>query len=292
MFTSPPLDNPLDRLRSNLPQLTGKLREAGRYIIEHAFDASTRSMRDLAQAASLQPATFTRLAQAIGHEGWDSFRDRLIESQRSERQGPFSGRMSKRNFIPGSHARLVSDMMEADTGFVASLNPEAIIRAARTLVAAPRIWIAGFRSCRSVAVLFHYQVRLFRPDDLRLVGGTGPEDCDFGAFKTSDTIIVIGFEPYSRASVLTAESARAAGCRLIAIADRATAPIAESADHLITFGAAATPAFFPSLTGAMGAVQALAAVMFELGGKEYAARLQLTEARLAALSQYVPEPSI
>src|SRR5205085_5243291 len=62
---------PLERLRLALPGLPGRLREAGRFIARNDFDATTRSMRDLAATAGLQPASFTRLAQALGHTGWD-----------------------------------------------------------------------------------------------------------------------------------------------------------------------------------------------------------------------------
>ncbi len=286
--------NSLELLRRSLPELPGRLKEAGNYIVDHEFDAATRSMREIAQVAGLQPATFTRLAQAIGYSGWDDFRASLIEIQRGERFGPFSARANRSARAGsgiGQYPHFIGNMMDADSAAIARIAPDAILRAAQVLAKAPRIWVAGFRSCRSVAALFHYQMRLFRPDDLRLVGGTGPEDCDFGAFKPSDAIVAIGFEPYSRASVLTSQSARAAGCTLVVIADRASAPIAEGADHVLIFEAADTPAFFPSLTGAIAIAQALVAVAFELGGKECSVRLRQTEARLSELSQYVPDPS-
>src|SRR5205807_7036918 len=73
---------PLERLRVALPDLPGRLQEAGRFIARHDFDATTRSMRDLAAAAGLQPASFTRLAQALGHSGWEigraSCRERVV----------------------------------------------------------------------------------------------------------------------------------------------------------------------------------------------------------------------
>ena len=137
--------------------------------------------------------------------------------------------------------------------------------AAKTLHGAERIWIAGFRSCRSVAELLNYELRLFRPDTVQLVGGSGPEDLDLGAFRAGDAVIVIGFTPYSAASVLSARAARRSGAALIAIADRAAAPMADGADHLLLFEAAASPGFFPSLTGAIAIAQSLAAVTFVLG---------------------------
>ena len=78
--------------------------------------------------------------------------------------------------------------------------------------------------------------------------------------------MVIGFAPYSTASVLSARAAHESGATLVAIADAITAPMAEGADHLLLYEAAASPGFFPSLTGAIAIAQSLAAVTFVLGG--------------------------
>ena len=113
--------------------------------------------------------------------------------------------------------------------------------AAKALHGARRIWIAGFRSCRGVAELLNYQLRLFRPDAVQLVGGSGPEDLDLGAFRAGEAVVVIGFAPYSTASVLSARAAHISGASLIAIADRVSAPMAEGAEHLLLFEAASSP---------------------------------------------------
>lgn len=278
-------DPPLDMLRRILPDLPPRLRQAGQFLAAHEFDAATRSMRGLAAAAGANPATFTRLAQTLGYTGWDELRDALIESQRSpDPIAPFSGRARE------ASADLTSAMLQADLAGLSRLSPAAIDPAAAALQSADRIWIAGFRSCRAVATLLHYQLRLFRPDTTRLVGGTGPEDLDIGAFHPGDAVVVIGFAPYSRASVTTAHEARAAGCTLIAIADTPAAPMAEGAHHFLRFDAAAGPGFFPSLTGAIAMAQALSSATFALGGQAALTRLRETEARLAAHSQYVSGP--
>src|SRR6185312_9773755 len=145
------------------------------------------------------------------------------------------------------------------------------------------------RSCRSVAELINYQLRLFRSDDVHLVGGSGPQDLDFGAFRPGDAVVVVGFMPYSTASVESARAAHRAGASLIAIADSLTAPMAEGADHLLLYESAFSPGFFPSLTGAIAIAQSLAAVTFSLGGAGAKKQLEATEARLAAMSRYVTE---
>src|SRR5437879_10985567 len=246
-------------------------------------------MRELATVAGADPAAFTRLAKAIGYSGWDELRAALTEARRPSEASPFSARAKGRRQGPNPEISLVSDKFEAEAAGLGRISPGAVAGAATALHAARRIWIAGFRSCRSVAELLNYQLRLFRPDAVQLVGGSGPEDLDLGAFRAGDAVVVIGFAPYSTASVLSARAAHGSGATLIAIAAAIAAPVAEGADHLLLYEAASSPGFFPSLTGAVAIAQSLAAVSFVLGGAGAKRRLEQTEARLAAMSQYVAE---
>jgi len=284
-----PKPSPLNELCSALPTLPTRLQQVGRFVAANDYDATTRSMRELAAVAGADPAAFTRLAKAIGYSGWDELRAALTEARRPEQASPFSGRAKGRRHGPHADVALVADKLEAEAAGLGRISPGAVAAAARTLHAAERIWIAGFRSCRSVAELLNYQLRLFRPEAVQLVGGSGPEDLDLGAFRPNDAVIVIGFAPYSTASVLSARAAHRAKATLIAIADTVAAPMAEGAGHVLLFEAAASPGFFPSLTGAIAIAQSLAAVTFTLGGTGAKRRLEETEARLAELSQYVAE---
>jgi DNA-binding MurR/RpiR family transcriptional regulator len=281
--------SPLNELCVALPSLPRRLQQVGRFVFANDYDATTRSMRDLAAEAGADPAAFTRLAKALGYSGWDGLRAALTEARRPEQPAPFSARTRGRRQGPHSDVSLVADKLEAEAAGLARISPGTVAEAANALRAAQRIWIAGFRSCRSVAELLNYQLRLFRPDTVQLVGGSGPEDLDLGAFRAGDAVVVIGFAPYSTASVLSARAAHRCGARLIAITDTIAAPMAEGADHLLLFEAAASPGFFPSLTGAIAIAQSLAAVTFASGGVGAKRRLEETELRLAATSQYVSE---
>jgi DNA-binding MurR/RpiR family transcriptional regulator len=281
--------SPLTELCSALPSLPSRLQQVGRFVAANDYDATTRSMRELASVAGADPAAFTRLAKAIGYSGWDELRAALTEARRPEQSSPFSGRAKGRRAGPNPEMSLISDKLEAEAAGLARISPGAVAGAAKALHGARRIWIAGFRSCRSVAELLNYQLRLFRPDSVQLVGGSGPEDLDLGAFRTGEAVVVIGFAPYSTASVLSARAAHASGATLIAIADKVVAPMAEGADHLLQFEAAASPGLFPSLTGAIAIAQSLAAATFMLGGASTKRRLEETETRLADTSQYVAE---
>lgn len=289
MAELPSKSSPLNELCSALPSLPMRLQEVGRFVAANDYDATTRSMRELASVAGADPASFTRLAKALGYSGWDGLRAALTEARRPAQPSPFSGRARGRRRGPNADVSLVSDKLEAEAAGLARISPDEVAMAARALRSARRVWISGFRSCRSVAELLNYELRLFRPDDVQLVGGSGPEDLDFGAFQPGDAVVVIGFAPYSTASVLSARAAHRASASLIAIADSVTAPMAEGADHVLLYEAASSPGFFPNLTGAIAIAQSLAAVTFALGGIGAKKRLEATEARLAALSQYVTE---
>src|SRR5262252_5762937 len=142
--------SPLSELCSALPRLPSRLQQVGRFVAANDYDATTRSMRELATVAGADPAAFTRLAKAIGYSGWDELRAALTEARRPGRSSPFSGRAKGRRAGPNPEMSLVSDKLEAEAAGVARIVPGAVADAARALHGAKRIWIAGFRSCRSV----------------------------------------------------------------------------------------------------------------------------------------------
>src|SRR5258707_11003421 len=94
--------SPLNELCSALPSLPMRLREVGQFVAANDYDATTRSMRDLAAAAGAHPASFTRLAKALGYSGWDGLRAALTEARPPPQSSPFSGRAKRRRQGPHS----------------------------------------------------------------------------------------------------------------------------------------------------------------------------------------------
>src|SRR5271156_956076 len=101
--------SPLNELCSALPSLPMRLQEVGRFVAANDYDATTRSMRELAAVAGADPASFTRLAKAIGYSGWDELRSALTEARRPAQSAPFSGRARDRRPGPNFDISLISD---------------------------------------------------------------------------------------------------------------------------------------------------------------------------------------
>src|SRR3979490_737577 len=117
--SSPPESSPLSELCSALPSLPMRLREVGRFVAANDYDATTRSMRDLAAAAGADPTSFTRLAKALGYPGWEGPPAALTEARRPAQSAPFSGRTKAPRHGPNADIMLVADKLEAEAAGLA-----------------------------------------------------------------------------------------------------------------------------------------------------------------------------
>lgn len=63
----------------NLDGLSEKLRQAGEYVALHPVDTATRSLRTVAHDSGLAPASFSRMARAIGYETYEDVREAMRE---------------------------------------------------------------------------------------------------------------------------------------------------------------------------------------------------------------------
>src|SRR6266436_928312 len=105
--------SPLNELCSALPSLPMRLREVGQFVAANDYDATTRSMRDLAAAAGADPASFTRLANALGYSVLFGLPAALPDSFLPAHPSPLSGRSNPPRHAPNSDVSLVADKLEA-----------------------------------------------------------------------------------------------------------------------------------------------------------------------------------
>jgi DNA-binding MurR/RpiR family transcriptional regulator len=276
----------IQQILSALPQLPPQMGTVARYVVNHSFEAATTPMRRLARKTRQSPATFTRLAQSLGHRGWDDLRALLVaETQQNLLNRPTTPYSARPTPHDGPEA-LACAMLHADAHGLAGLETARLAPAASVLENATNVMVAGFRSCHAPAMLFHYLYRLFRTEVALIGGAAGVLDIELGGLHHDAALVLFGFAPYSRDSLLAARAAVGAKCKLVAIVDSTSAPIAESATVILTFGTE-TPGFFPSLTACTALVQAFAACLYIRAGAAGRKALRQTEARIAAHIAYL-----
>src|SRR5437660_12299585 len=80
-----------DKLRTGFVDLSPRLQDAARWVIDHPADVARLTTREQARRAGVTPATLTRLAQRFGLAGYDEVRRRYGEVVRG-RPESFRGR--------------------------------------------------------------------------------------------------------------------------------------------------------------------------------------------------------
>ena len=213
------------------------------YFLEHSGSLYFLTAKDIALALGVSDTSVIRLCRTLGYRG---FRE-LQESLRSE----LSQVIEREKYVIPQHQ--VPDKLQKyqDLSSFQCLqfavdclqetyrknDPEKYGQIVRILLESEHIFVSGFRGlagpARHLGVLlsqYTRHVEYFCDADTRCVEKLldyGPHDC----------VILLGAERYSRMTCVLAEMAHNAGCRLIVITDKLTAPYARRVS-----AAAAVPA--------------------------------------------------
>jgi DNA-binding MurR/RpiR family transcriptional regulator len=278
-------------LKAEFHALSPQLKEAARWVIDNPAEVALLTTREQARRAGVTAATMTRLAQRLGHKGYDDLRKLYAEAVR-ERPESFHGRARELLARHGSKgdAALAQDIFASLTQHLQALaSPQAIERvtaAAEMIADADHVFCFGQRSTFSVAFIFHYVRSLFGSKSV-LVDGPGAIGRD--ALRTigrRDVMLAITVDPYNRETVETARYAKSRGARVVAITDSDLSPLAAFADRSILIRTE-SPSFFHTMSPAFAVAECLAALVAARRGKETLFALAESEQQLAAFNTYI-----
>ncbi|HKX44225.1 MAG TPA: MurR/RpiR family transcriptional regulator [Burkholderiaceae bacterium] len=270
--------------------LSPTLQQAAKFALDHPNEVVIGSMRTLAERAGAQPASFVRLAQALGLAGWPELKQAFAADLGLDTQG--YGQRAKKLAGRGRDSALLGELFAVQRRNLDATEQHcgASLRgAAKILRRAGAVHVAGFRACFAIATSLVYGYRLFRPS-VHLVDGLGGAlEMQLRSVQPRDVVVVISFAPYSREALIVAQAARSAGAQLVALADSSAAPIALGADVVIPF-AVASPSFFPSVAAGIAAVEALLEVLVAEAGGDVAERIARSEQQLFDSGAYLQPP--
>ena len=286
------LDGLVVLIRERFPDMSPQFQIGARFLIDFPGEVPVQSMRSIAAGAGVQPATLVRLAKALGYEGWDELRQVFVRGlqQLPRRYAEQAEEVVRRRSGRDVLSRHVSTHI-ANLQLLEELNTENLADAVRILQRARHVHVAGFRASYAAAYTLHYLYRLFRNSVTLLHGDAGLLEMELRALEPADVVVVVGFAPYSQEGLRVAQAAQERGCRTIAICDSKVAPVARHAEVVLRFPTE-TAGFFPSTTGAMVVVEALASQLLAKAGRQAVQALGLAEEQLHRSGAYVsPDPS-
>ncbi|MGE0749466.1 MAG: MurR/RpiR family transcriptional regulator [Variibacter sp.] len=281
-----------ERLLDEFASMPPRLQAAARFVLEQPQDVALLTMREQARRAGVPPATMTRLAQRLGLSGYEALRGNYAAALRKSAatyEMKASELVAQRGVrrpqaVSGDMAQMLSANVAALGGGEAR---ERLAEAAATLATAGHLFCLGLRSSFPVAFLFHYICEL-AGCAVTLLDGAGSTGMDkLASAGPRDALLVVSVAPYTRTTVEAAKQAKKSGLRLVAITDRATAPLASIAHHKILV-ATTSPSFFDSKTSALAAVEILAMLVTMRRGKRAATAVKARESYLTSINAYWP----
>jgi DNA-binding MurR/RpiR family transcriptional regulator len=268
-------------------ELSPELLRAARWVEQHPRDVALQSMRECARRAQLRPASFTRLAQALGFEGFEAVRARC-----QERLAPQAGYAARAQALQ-ANARQSADWLEtlnesqhANAASISGQNRRnQIERAADALLAASHVHFLGLRASHGLAFHLHYTYNLLAANGSLVQGLGGTLADQLGQMERKDVLVAISQAPYTRLTVEAVEQAHAQGVKVLALTDSRLSPIARSADMVLLFRAE-SPSYFHSMVGGLALAEALVAAVAVRGGRKVLDRLASVQRKLDAQGAY------
>lgn len=278
------------RIESRFESLSPELKRAARWLAANPADIGLYSMRTVARRASVQPATLTRLSQALGFERYEDLRQPFRAGLALIQAGDYAGRaavLQAREDPGGRQAESINTMQRANVASVLD-GPWAndFEAAARALLSARRVGVLGLRASHGVAHHFQYLLDMLRDESLLLTDTAGTLLDQVHGLGEDDSLVVFSQAPYTRVARDVARKAAARGVDLVALTDSPLSPIARPARHVL-LARTDSPSYFQSVSGAIALGETLLQTIASLGGEAMLERLRAIQGHREAERAYI-----
>lgn len=258
----------LETMFKAAPTLTPKLKSAAKVILDNPNLVATTSMRALAGRAGVTPPTMIRLANTLGFENYESFRQ-VFQTSINEQNFEDRANWLQLTSATDGIASIVHEIAQTGLGniknFFQELDLDEVSAAADIILAAPNVYVVAAGGVHWIASYLHYvgrmaipQMRLPRTSGNGLVEGLIP-------IVKGDVVLAMAYHPYARHGIEASEFALSRGARLIYFTDSRAAPLASEAEVLI-LQKTESPQFFPSMVSVMAAIETLISVIVARSG--------------------------
>lgn len=272
-----------DRISGRYGQLSGRLKQAADFVVDHEVEIATHSLRSVSGMAGLAPSTFTRLSQALGFSNYEEMRDMC--RQRIGRQAmSFSERASllvedgagggARSFFD----RQVSACLENLGKLERDINQEQLVAVADRLNDARQVLLFGAFSSTGFMEYLGYLARYFA-DNWKVAGRMGASlSSAMVGLNEKDAVIILTKAPYAKRAIVAAEMAADAGAYVLVITDDISCPaLAHASANFIV--PTESPQFFSSYAATLVLIETLVGMLVTRAGDSARARIEEVENR-------------
>ncbi|MCV6592001.1 MAG: MurR/RpiR family transcriptional regulator [Silicimonas sp.] len=278
-----------ERINGSYADLSEKLQVAAEYVTAHPVDIVSRSLRSVAATSGVSPATFSRLARALGYADYEAMRDggrALVE----KRMAPFSERATKlrdRAANQPGKAFLANQVAACAANIEALVSEidEARLEAAVTrLNEAENVLLVGAMGSAGLVDYFGYMAQWFK-STWRVAGRNGVElSAALSRLGENDVLFALSKTPYARRTVAALEAAKDKGASTIAITDSPLSPALGFADFGFVVPTE-SPQFFSSYAATLVLMEAFISMSLARSGPEAEGMIRAAEDQIERLGE-------
>ncbi|MEM9604860.1 MAG: MurR/RpiR family transcriptional regulator [Pseudomonadota bacterium] len=285
----------LDRLVEEFGELTPEAQKAAKYVLDNPRDVGVSTVREIAEAASVKPNTFVRMARQVGFDGYEEFRQPFREAIRQgEVTFPDRARFLQAISKSGQMGEVYADMVQSALANIeetfAGISADALTDAAKAIWTSRNVFTLGVGVNNANARNFTYlaSTGMVQFHTIPRAGSAATDDLAWSDAR--DALIAITCAPYRREVLEAVTVAREQGVTVIGITDSRASPLYQDADHGFVV-AADTPQFFPSSVSTLALLETLLSFVIAEAGDEIVERVDAFHARRHAIGLYSETPS-
>lgn len=284
----------LDRLTSEWNSLTPEAQKAARYVLENPTDVGVSTVREIAQAANVNPNTIVRMARQIGFDGYDDFRAPFRDAIRGgaitfPERARWLQDIRKSGELGGLYADMAEAAMRNIEDTFAGIDADAMKSAAEAIWNSRSVYTLGVGVNNANARNFTYlaSTGMTQFHAIPRPGSTAVDDLAWADGR--DVLIAITCRPYRAEVIEAVRIAREQGICVIAISDSPASPIIIGADHGFVVRAD-TPQFFPSSVATIAILETLLSFVIAVASDEIVDRVERFHQRRHDLGLYHQDP--
>lgn len=275
-------------ISTSYAELSETLRIAADYIAENQVEIATRSLRSVATASGVSPASYTRLARALGFSDYEALREQARFELSRREQDSFQDK-ARRLRSDSDHPllpRQVSACIDNIKGLVEDIDLKLLETVVDRLASSRKIVLIGALASAGFTDYFAYLAKWFDDDRWHVAGRNGTTlGSTLAGIGSEDTVLIISKHPYAHRSVRAAEVAAANGAKVVVLTDSHAFPGLQYADfHFIQ--RTESPHFFSSYAATLVLIETITGMLVARAGSDADARIQEVDKHNRLLDEF------
>lgn len=214
--------------------LSKTFKQIADYVKENYLTVPFLSIKELNEKIGVSTASITRFSQEMGFNGYPDFQK---EIQKVVEQEIAHMREIKKSINSDEDVDLLKKMIDLNIKTLQDTYTDDLCKSFNNAVdlikSSRKVYIIGLRSSYTVAYYLNFMLSQFM-DNIELLSiGTGDMYNRLSYINADDLLISICFAQCTKFTIQTAEYFKKNGCKIIAVTDSYSSPIAKKANNVL-----------------------------------------------------------